>query len=157
MRKLLLALVLFAWIPGTASGADSDLPEDVQLYNEGVEYLLSENFFLAEMRFRKAINLNDELAQAHNNLAFVLRKQGTRFYTQAINHYAAAIELAPDMPEVYMSRGVLHVERGNIPAAQRDLDRLLTLDPEMAAELEHVIETGDEKESEPFLGTTPKL
>ncbi|MGB5985447.1 MAG: tetratricopeptide repeat protein, partial [Desulfobacterales bacterium] len=92
----------------------------------------------------------------HNNLAYVLRKQGPDFFEEALKHYTRAIELKPDLAQPYMYRGVLFVQMGNKEAALQDHEKLLTLDEKLAQELQYVIENGMEKEPEQFFGVSPK-
>ena len=50
----------------------------IQLYNEGTALLFESDFRDAEKRLKQSLKKNKELAEAHNNLAFALRKQGPR-------------------------------------------------------------------------------
>jgi len=70
---------------GSAGGVESDpLPvpqagaraDAVRLYNEGVTLLLARRFREAQQSFEAALTLGEQLAEAHNNLAFALRMQG---------------------------------------------------------------------------------
>ncbi len=162
-RLMSLVLMVFLVIPAqvlaSASASVSQRPaeEAVKLYNEGIEMIRGDRFFFAEMRLRGALKIEPEMAEAHNNLAFVLREQGSRFHTQALRHYASAIEINPELPEPYMSRGVLHVQRGNMAAARRDLARLVEMDSELAQALEQIIEEGEDPEPELFRGLSPSM
>jgi Flp pilus assembly protein TadD len=47
-----------------------------QYYNTGVALMRSKNFADAQAHFEKALKLRQDFAEAHNNLAYCLRKQG---------------------------------------------------------------------------------
>ncbi len=165
MKHLLMSLTLTLFLiqpvlaagSGSSSSGSSRSSKEVKLYNEGVELMLDKKFFLAEMKFRNALDRNDEFAEAHNNLAYVLRKQGPRYFKQAMQHYTMAIDLAPELPEPYMYRGVLHMQLGNEAAARRDHETLVRLDPALAQELEYVIASGQEKQPEQFFGVSREM
>jgi Flp pilus assembly protein TadD len=71
---------------GSVEGAESDplsVPQAgaradaVRLYNDGVTLLLARRFGEAQQRFEAALALDEQLAEAHNNLAFALRDDRT--------------------------------------------------------------------------------
>src|SRR6476620_1402622 len=47
-------------------------------------------------------------AEAYNNLAFTLRKQGSANFQKSLAYYNKAIQLKPKLAEAYMYRGVLY-------------------------------------------------
>jgi Flp pilus assembly protein TadD len=155
-----MIFVCFAATNALAAGSASTTPavsKDIQHYNEGVELMLEKNFEEAENQFRKALERNENFAEAHNNLAYVLRKQGADHFDEALTHYNRAIELKPEIPEPYMYRGVLHMQMGNKDLALKDHDKLLQMGSPLAAELEYVITNGREKEPEQFFGVSRKM
>jgi tetratricopeptide (TPR) repeat protein len=77
--------------------------------------------------------------------AILLRKQGPQNYSQALEHYNKAIQLKPNLAEAYEYRGVLFLKMGRKVEAEKDLATLKTLNPKLATELEHVIQTGNEE------------
>ena len=119
--------------------------------------MLDKKFAKAEKQFRKAIERNERFAEAHNNLAYTLRKQGVEHFNQALVHYNRAIELNPNLPEPYMYRGVLYVQMGNKSLALKDHENLLEMGSPLAAELEYVVVNGREKEPEQFFGVSLKV
>jgi Flp pilus assembly protein TadD len=123
----------------------------------GVKLMLAKKFAKAEKQFRRSLRINERFAEAHNNLAYTLRKQGERHYEEALAHYNRAIELKPGLPEPYMYRGVLHIQMGNRDLALKDHKTLLSLIPSLAEELETVITEGREKEPEQFFGVSRKI
>jgi Flp pilus assembly protein TadD len=143
-----------------AAGSASSIPaisEDVKIYNKGVELMLEQKFAKAEKHFRKALERNERFAEAHNNLAYTLRKQGADHFDEALMHYHRAIELAPNLPEPYMYRGVLYVQMGNKSLALKDHEKLLAMGSPLADELEYVAVSGREKEPEQFFGVSRKM
>ena len=156
----LMALLIGLPVSLMAAGSSSYKPavsKDVKLYNKGVDLMIDKEFVKAEKQFRKALDRNEGFAEAHNNLAYTLRKQGPDFFDEALVHYNRAIELNPNLPEPYMYRGVLYVQMGNNALALEDHKKLLAMNSTLAAELEYVVTNGREKEPEKFFGVSEKL
>ena len=65
--------------------------------------------------------------------------QGAQNFDRSLRHYDRALELKPDLAQAYMYRGVLFTQMGDTARARADHERLLKLDPRLAAELEAVI------------------
>lgn len=137
---------------GMASGIESDpLPvppsgaraSATRLYNEGVTLLVARRFSEAQGKFEAALAHDEQIAEAHNNLAFALRMQGRHNFAASLEHYNRAIDLKPDLAQAYMYRGVLFVQQGDKARARQDLDRLRQLDPKLAADLERAVEGAD--------------
>ena len=119
--------------------------------------MLEKKFVKAEKQFREALEINERFAEAHNNLAYTLRKQGADHFDEALMHYNRAIELNPKLPEPYMYRGVLYVQMGNKSLALKDHEKLLAMGSPLAEELEYVVVNGREKEPEQFFGVSRKM
>lgn len=155
-RAWLPAWLLASWLllaMGAATAAESDpLPvpqagsraDALRLYNDGVALLLVRNFGQAQQKFEAALALDERLAEAHNNLAFALRMQGRQNFASSLGHYNRAIELKPDLAQAYMYRGVLFTQQGDKLRARQDLERLRRLDARLAADLERIVEGGEE-------------
>src|SRR5258707_10643356 len=73
----------------------------IKAYNEGVDLMKAKQFAKAQAKFEEALKANPKLAEAHNNLAFVLRKQGSQNYQLSMEHYNKAIQLKPKLAEAY--------------------------------------------------------
>jgi tetratricopeptide (TPR) repeat protein len=143
-----------------AAGSSSVSPavsKDTIYYNKGVKLMLEKDFSAAEKQFRKALDANEEFAEAHNNLAYTLRKQGADRYDEALVHYNRAIELNPRLDEPYMYRGVLFVQMGDKTSALADHQKLVEMNSSLAPELEYVVVNGKEKEPEQFFGVSRKM
>lgn len=146
MRLVIAALAALAAMSVCAVESDplpvpvgSPREAAVRAYNDGVQRLLERNFADAQRQFEQALRLEDSLAEAHNNLAFSLRMQGAHNFERSLEHYNRAIELKPGLAQAYMYRGVLFTQIGDVGRARSDLERLRTLDRELAAKLERVI------------------
>jgi tetratricopeptide (TPR) repeat protein len=145
--SLLLAGVLAVAHPPARAVESDPLPvptgtpreKAVIAYNEGVALLLDKRYAAAQAKFEAALAQDEKLAEAHNNLAFSLRMQGSRNFDRALSHYNRALELKPDLAQAYMYRGVLFTQMGDSARARADHERLLKLDARLAAELEAVI------------------
>ncbi len=162
MKKFIYTvLFVFGWASvAFAAGSPSVAPsvsKDVKYYNQGVKLMMDKKFSPAEMQFRKALDRNERFAEAHNNLAYTLRKQGAENYAEALKHYNRAIELNPNLAEPYMYRGVLHVQMGNADLALDDHKKLVAMGSRLADELQFVVENGREKEPEQFFGVSRKM
>lgn len=160
---LLVATVLLR-IP-VASAVESDpLPAPkgtpreraVRAYNEGVVLMRAKHYAAAQEQFEQALALDEGLAEAHNNLAFSLRMQGTHNFARALHHYQRALELKPDLARAYMYRGVLFTQMGDLARARADHATLLALDPELAAKLERIIAGADERDAYDGLAGAPQ-
>jgi len=135
-------------LPLATTGVESDpLPvpkgtpreQAITTYNDGVKLLLEKRYAEAQAKFEAALAFEERLAEAHNNLAFSLRMQGPQHAERALKHYNRAIEIKPDLAQAYMYRGVLFTQMGDLKRASADLERLLKLDRNLAAQLEAVI------------------
>jgi tetratricopeptide (TPR) repeat protein len=121
--------------PKTSAGASA-----IRAYNDGVALLVERKFNEAQQKFEAALALDEQLAEAHNNLAFTLRMQGRHNFAASLEHYDRAIALRPALAQAYMYRGVLFVQQGNLLRARQDLETLRGLDPKLAAELKRVVD-----------------
>ena len=161
MRYILLTILICIGLSAPAFGAGSpskpSVAPEVKDYNKGVNFMLDREFNKAEAQFRKALSRNDKFPEAHNNLAYVLRKQGPDHFDEALGHYNRAIELEPKLPEPYMYRGVLYVQMNNKALAEQDYQKLAKMNPDLADELRYVIDKGKEKEPEQFFGVSKKM
>ena len=161
MKTILVTIALLALLSAPAFGAGSpsrapSVDKETQYYNKGVDFMMNKQFSKAEKQFRKALDIKERFAEAHNNLADVLRKQGPEHYEEALTHYNRAIAINPRLSQPYMYRGVLYVQMGDTEAANKDLATLTGMDPGLAKELAYMIENGREKEPEQFFGVSPK-
>jgi tetratricopeptide (TPR) repeat protein len=111
-------------------------------YDEGVALMRAKRYAAAQAKFEAALKVNPRFAEAHNNLAFCLRKQSPTKYNLALDHYNEAIKLNPKLAEAYEYRGVLFMEMNRKADAEKDLVKLKQLNPKLASELAAAIKTG---------------
>ncbi|MEM6458267.1 MAG: tetratricopeptide repeat protein [Planctomycetota bacterium] len=130
--------------------------EHVKLYNTAYDEIQKLEFASAQVLLERALRLEPDFAEAHNNLAYTLRKLGEDHYDKALEHYNTAIELDEKLAEAYMYRGVLYVKIGSKDSAEADLETLDAMGSDLAAELAYVIENGVEKTPEGFFGVAGK-
>lgn len=155
MKHYFSLFTIYIIATGTAFGAGSAAGggalkreqggQPVQLYNQGVQLMHANKFAEAQVKFEQVLSENPNFAEAHNNLGYSLRKQGPQNYSKALEHYNKAIQLKPSLAEAYEYRGVLFLKMARKIDAEKDLATLKTLKPKLAAELEHVIQTGNEE------------
>lgn len=144
---LCIALVLLSGSALLAAGSKKEEPPKTSahdIYNEGVDLLDQGEYAAAAAKFEAAVEQNGDFAQAHNNLAYCLRKQGKDHFSTALEHYNKAIELDPKLAEAYQYRGVLYALQGEAAKAKADHSTLLDLDSELADGLMKVIASGEE-------------
>jgi len=154
---LTLTLLVSPVYSAGSRSIEDKVSSDIKAYNKGVDLMLDKKFSSAEKWFRKALSSRERFAEAHNNLAYVLRKQGPDHFEESLKHYNRAIEINPNLAQPYMYRGVLYVRMRKMSLAQNDYDKLNDLDGTLAVELQYVIENGREKEPEQFFGVSRKL
>jgi tetratricopeptide (TPR) repeat protein len=127
----------------------------VSLYNQGVDLMRGQKWAQAQAKFEQAVKADPKFAEAHNNLAFTLRKQGSANFQKSLEHYNKAIQLNSKLAEAYMYRGVLFTQMGRKTDAESDLLVLKKLNPHLAQELAEFMKTG--KEDDELYGATKKL
>lgn len=149
-NTLIIALITLFVVPAVyAAGSKAkEEPKDTaeSVFNEGIAAMKKGDYASAAGSFEKAVGLKDGFAEAHNNLAYCLRKQGSNNFDTALEHYNKAIELNPKLAQAYHYRGVLHALAGDEAAAKSDHEALLELDRELADQLMKVIASGEEPE-----------
>lgn len=80
-----------------ASGSPGRMEND-----EGVSHYKQEHWDVAEVHFRKAVEVDPSLAVAHFNLALALDKLNK--HGEATQHFKKALELAPNDPQIAQSK-----------------------------------------------------
>jgi len=102
----------------------------------------AKKFASAQVKFEEALKANPNIAEAHNNLAYCLRKQSPENFASSLQHYNTALKLNPKLAQAYEYRGVLYVEMGRKADAEKDLATLKQLDPKLATALQTAIKAG---------------
>jgi tetratricopeptide (TPR) repeat protein len=142
---------------GSALPARRRDPPEISFYNDGTLLLFQKQWAAAQQQLEAAVAINPKMAEAHNNLAYVLRKQGAANQAAALEHYNRAIELKPKMAEAYMYRGALYALTGQADLAKADYAMLVKLKSKLAPPLKKIIDTGKEEEPEQFYGVNKKI
>lgn len=141
---VLLFLGAEAFAAGSSSAPSRDTRPGVSQYNSGVKLMKKGKYEKAAQKFEAALEKNPNLAEAHNNLGYSLRMQGTANYERALSHYNRAIGLKSNLAEAYMYRGVLHALMGNEAKALEDHSKLTGLNRGLADKLQAAIASGEE-------------
>lgn len=156
-----LALGSLLTIEVRAAGSGPSLapkaPKEIRLYNQGVELMEKGKYEKAVQKFERALERRDEIAEAHNNLAYCLRKISADNFERSLEHYNRAIELDPQLAQAYAYRGTLFVLQGQSERAEADYRALRELNPALAAELRQVIDSGAESPEKAQSGTSGTL
>lgn len=142
--------------PETTSAEPTKPKNEKTVFNEGLQFLLDKDYRRAAKRFEEALDYKEAFPEAHNNLAFCLRKISPKNNEEALTHYARAVELAPKRPEPYMYRGTLYVLMSQPEKAKEDLAKLRELKSALADELAWVIENKKEKSTDAYYGIFQK-
>jgi tetratricopeptide (TPR) repeat protein len=157
-KPVVLATIFCLAVSGSLFARGSSKKEgpsyDVKVYNEGVARMEKGDLKSAQAHFEAAIAKKEDFAEAHNNLGYVLRRQGKEHYAAALEHYNRAIELNPKLAQAYEYRGVLYVLQGEEDKAKADHAKLAELDPKLADELLQVIASREEPKGDG--GLAPK-
>jgi tetratricopeptide (TPR) repeat protein len=96
--------------------------------NLGLVYLdVRKNLKSAELNFRKAIEIDDSSADAHNNLGVVLKESGK--YAEAERAYRRAIEIDSKCTSAHLNLGNLLRDQGDYDGAAEELQTAIALDP----------------------------
>lgn len=78
--------------------------------------------------YREALALRSDYAEAHNNLAIVLRNRGR--LGEAASHYQEALRIRPDYPEAHANYAALLTARGSLAGAADHFEEALSLRPD---------------------------
>ncbi len=92
-----------------------------------MSWLSQSNGELAEESFSKVASLSPESARAHDMLAHYY--MGRHYFSRARTEYLAAIQLAPDQPDLHLGLGTLDVFSGDLEEAEKELQKTLELVP----------------------------
>jgi tetratricopeptide (TPR) repeat protein len=165
-RRIALAAALAVLLPSPAAFADASAPfenpkpaarDGVAAYNEGVKLMHDKRYGDAQRRFEEALAQREAFAEAHNNLAYVLRMQGSANFGESMRHYDRALAINPKLAQAYMYRGVLFTQMGDAMHAQQDLATLRGLDTDLAAKLERAIAANGREERDSVAGTADRV
>ena len=80
--------------------------------------------------FKKAIEIQPDLAEAHNGLGFVYAKQGKT--DAAIAEFSKALKIKPNLASAHCNFGFVFMAQGNLDEAISHLSKAIKLDPSNA-------------------------
>lgn len=100
------------------------LVDSAEYYTTNDNLLKAEHFLIEALRLEPS-NYNNALIIS--NLATIQRMQGK--YSDALNNYSLAINMLPKAVTFINNRGLLYLELDSINLAERDFDRVLSLEP----------------------------
>ena len=98
----------------------------------GVSLYATGNRWKASGEFRKSIQINPKLAEAHRLLGDMLVSSPRRPYDLAIQSYAAALEIWPDYVEARVGLGDARQAKGEFDEAIEEYKKAIALEPENA-------------------------
>ncbi len=98
----------------------------------GVSLYATNNRWKASGEFRKAIQIDPKFAEAHKLLGDMLLSSPRRLYDQAMQSYAAALEIWPDYAEARVGIGDARQAKGQFDEAIEDYKKALALEPDNA-------------------------
>lgn len=99
------------------------------LKDRGVQHFNEGNLVAAGTCFRRAISLQPNLADAHNNLGAVLRKWGRP--QSAIASFQTSLLLNPRSASAYGNLGNLHERYGNLAQAETFYLKAVEIEPRL--------------------------
>ena len=130
----ILARLLFS--NSNIEDARNSLRKAVKLDPEYTEALVmlaglevqSENYLEAEICSRKAVQQDNSMIVAHMILGDALSSQGK--FEESLVSYSTAIKLQPGLQSAWSSIGTIHLQLGEIDAAEDALNKALSLNPD---------------------------
>lgn len=102
-------------------------PSAIIYYNIGYTYYRKTDHNSAIENYKKCIELDKNLASAHNNLGRCYYENGS--YPEALEHFNKALELEPEMPEALGNKGELLRFFGIYDDAIKYFEQCLNLAP----------------------------
>jgi len=104
-------------------------PKEASLFNmSGTYYASLGQLESAVKRYKQALAINSNYAEAYYNLGIVLKNLGQR--EAAIKRYKQALAITPDCPEAYNNLGIVLHELGQLEAAVKYYEQALAIKPD---------------------------
>ncbi len=98
----------------------------------GKSLFAANNRWRASGEFRKALQIDPKLADAHKLLGDMLLTSPRRLYDQAVKAYVAALEIWPDYAEARVGLGDAQQARGQFDEAIEEYQKALVIEPNNA-------------------------
>ena len=99
-------------------------------FKEGVEFLRAGQPDNGLAKFRDAIRLYPDLAEARNNIGVVLEQR--KDFDGAVKEFSEAIRIKPDLPDAHSNLGAVFLLRSDLDGALREYREGVRLLPESA-------------------------
>ena len=114
----------------TSPAPTSAREEAVSFYNEGITHQKQDNLNLAESAFRRAISINPDFSEAHNNLGNLLTIQNK--WKEAEKSYRRGLQKSPNNTMLLSNIGNTLHHQGKAREAIEVLEEAIRLDPQYA-------------------------
>jgi tetratricopeptide (TPR) repeat protein len=109
---------------------DAPVTEYYRVVDAASDLLRKNQYAAAAIEFGKALELDPDEAQTHNNLGFALVEMGK--LAEGIQHYRRALELSPGYPEALNNLGSALVRSRRLPEAVEQFEKALASNPQYA-------------------------
>lgn len=100
--------------------------EAMALNDQGLDYFDDNDYTNAEVAFRKAIEVDPDMANSYNNLGTVLSLMGKK--EEALENYKKAILLYPQYANAYSNIGVYYRQKGDVVHAIDNFKKAISFD-----------------------------
>ena len=133
-------LLMGASSNGSSSSSDSSTPRYEKYFNKGVEAQANGDYEKAVSWYEKALEKKPDHADSWNNLGFTLRMIAKQYLTEAGDAYEKALQADPNHDEALEYQGELFLWWGKLIEANRNLERLKSMNSPEAKELGEKLE-----------------
>jgi tetratricopeptide (TPR) repeat protein len=116
-----LVILLFVCAAGTLCSPAAQNQSIQDHYRSAQQALAEKQYEIAAREFRKILQLNPKVAEAHANLGSIHYLRGE--YSQASDEFRKALELKPALPKAAMFLGMSEVKRGRTREGQPHLEK----------------------------------
>ncbi len=116
--------------PGAISRIIKSFVDDNSLYRAGFEYNRANDPAMAEVMFRKALEINPENMEAHLSLGYLLGNREE--YEEAAFHLKEVIRINPGLAKAHSNLGYVFMRKGDPGQAFGSFFRAVQLNPRMA-------------------------
>ena len=154
-----IILLLYLGCGGNLSTYNGQDFDTLQLFDDAVEFMLSNRYHQAIPLLEKAITHKKDFSHIHLNLAICYRKAG--YHNKAIEYFNSALVLNPKLYGAYYNRSIIYSRLGKYEESKKDLEQLGNSSESEAElffiELTFFLENGYERNSTKSLGILEKI